>query len=668
MRTSKAFAFGLTFTLAMLLVAGISRAQAPPADAGAEKAADAAPAVDPAAEPKPIDELALEQSRVADKYARLEQLILRMAEFEATANPRRAELLKQAVLQSKDRLTKTQLDAIVRLLGQNQFTRAIEGQGVAVTDMKALLDLLLSEDRNDRLKSEQQRIKEYIKELERMRKLEAANRGRNEGGADQAELAKDQGSIADRVAALDKKIGEQEGSSKGANEGNNKGDSEGNSKGDSEGNSKGDSEGKSKGDSEGNSKGDSEGKNKGDSEGNSKGDSEGKSKGDSEGNSKGDSEGKSKGDSEGNSKGDSEGKSKGDSEGNSKGDSEGKSKGDSEGNSKGDSEGNSKGDSEGNSKGDSEGNKKGDSQGDSKGDSQGDSKGDSEGGSAPGGEKPKQDDMPARKRIQEAEQKMREAKQKLEEAKRGESIEAQRAAEEKLKEAIAELEEILRQLREEEIERMLAMLEGRFRKMLEMELKIYEGTMRLDKIPSDQRGREVDIQANKLSFDQRKVAIEADRALTLLLEEGSSIAFPETVEQMRDDMEQVAERLAEVKVERITQGIEEDIIQTLEEIIEALQKAQQEMESKKNEPMPPPPPQPPQDQPLVDELAELKMIRALQLRVNTRTQRYAKLLDNIDDPKGLAADAELREALTKLAEREQSIHQITRDIVLGKNK
>ena len=30
--------------------------------------------------------------------------------------------------------------------------------------MQALLDLLLSEDRNDRLKSEQQRIKEYIKE------------------------------------------------------------------------------------------------------------------------------------------------------------------------------------------------------------------------------------------------------------------------------------------------------------------------------------------------------------------------------------------------------------------------------------------------------------------------------------------------------------------------
>ena len=45
------------------------------------------------------------------------------------------------------------------------------------------------------------------------------------------------------------------------------------------------------------------------------------------------------------------------------------------------------------------------------------------------------------------------------------------------------MEEILRQLREEEIGRTLAMLEGRFRKMLEQEIRVYEGTLRLHKIP-----------------------------------------------------------------------------------------------------------------------------------------------------------------------------------------
>ncbi|HAY82746.1 MAG TPA: hypothetical protein DCY79_23300, partial [Planctomycetaceae bacterium] len=194
-----------------------------------------------------------------------------------------------------------------------------------------------------------------------------------------------------------------------------------------------------------------------------------------------------------------------------------------------------------------------------------------------------QEGVPARKRIQAAEEKMKEAKQKLEEAKRKESVKAQREAEEELKQAIAELEEILRQLREEEIERMLAQLAGRFRKMKEMQLKVYEDTLRLAKVPSDKRGDDYPIRANKLSVAEQKIVLEADRALTLLLEEGSSVAFPETVQQMRDDMEDVAIRLRDTKVGRLTQGLEEEIIQTLDELIAALEKAQQDMEEQQQQ-------------------------------------------------------------------------------------
>ena len=42
----------------------------------------------------------------------------------------------------------------------------------------------MSEDRSDRLKSEQQRIKEYIKEVERLIRLEKSLQGQTEGGAD----------------------------------------------------------------------------------------------------------------------------------------------------------------------------------------------------------------------------------------------------------------------------------------------------------------------------------------------------------------------------------------------------------------------------------------------------------------------------------------------------
>src|SRR5262249_28935385 len=119
----------------------------------------AKPAGPPAAPsgPAAADELALEESRIADKYAKLEQLMLKMAELEGLSNPKRAQLLTRAVGQSKDRLTKTQLETVVKLLNQKQLKRALDGQTSVQSDLKALLELLMSEDRSDRLKSEQQR-------------------------------------------------------------------------------------------------------------------------------------------------------------------------------------------------------------------------------------------------------------------------------------------------------------------------------------------------------------------------------------------------------------------------------------------------------------------------------------------------------------------------------
>jgi hypothetical protein len=166
----------------------------------------------PAAESGPAssDELTIDQSSIADKYAKLEQLLLKMAELEGLSNPKRAALLRQAAQQSTDRLTKTQLETIVKLLGRKQLARAIDGQTTVQTDLKALLDLLMSEDRSDRLKSEQQRIREYIKEVERLIRLEKSVQGQNEGGADAKRVAQEQGRIAGQTGDLARKIKENE--------------------------------------------------------------------------------------------------------------------------------------------------------------------------------------------------------------------------------------------------------------------------------------------------------------------------------------------------------------------------------------------------------------------------------------------------------------------------
>ena len=59
------------------------------------------------------------------------------------------------------------------------------------------------------------------------------------------------------------------------------------------------------------------------------------------------------------------------------------------------------------------------------------------------------------------------------------------------------------------------------------------------------------------------------------------------------------------------------------------------------------------------------MIRALQMRINTRNKRYSRMLD---DGVEEAARPELVEALKKLSDREDRIHEVTHDIVVGKNK
>jgi hypothetical protein len=120
----------------------------------------------------------------------------------------------------------------------------------------------------------------------------------------------------------------------------------------------------------------------------------------------------------------------------------------------------------------------------------------------------------------------------------------------------------------------------------------------------------------------------------------------------------------------VTLGTEEDIIAALHELIAALQQAQKDQEEKKQEQQQPPPPAEgePEDQPLVDRIAELKMLKSMQLRVNQRTKRFADLIGEPDDLTGQATDVDLADAIEKLGERQSRLQRITRDIVLGKNQ
>ena len=178
--------------------------------------------------------------------------------------------------------------------------------------------------------------------------------------------------------------------------------------------------------------------------------------------------------------------------------------------------------------------------------------------------------------------------------------------------------------------------------MLQMQREVYEGTVLLDKVPKPQRTYNHQIESSRLSTKENDIIVEVDRALMLLKEDGTAVAMPEAVQQMREDMVQVVHRLAQAKVEEITQTIEKDIITALQEIIDALKKAQKER-CDKQKPSRPGPSGEPQTPPLIDALAEMKMIRALQMRVNTRTERYRSLFVGEQ-----AEQADLLDALQRL--------------------
>jgi len=272
-----------------------------------------------------------------------------------------------------------------------------------------------------------------------------------------------------------------------------------------------------------------------------------------------------------------------------------------------------------------------------------------------------------RQRLESARQRMEQARERLDEARRREARAAQEKAVEELETARAELEEILRQMREEEVEKLLVQLEARLRGMLRVERAVLAGVEKLTaEAAASPAGadRERQLEAARLGREQAAVAADAAKALVLVRDDGSAVAIPEALEQVRDDATQAAARLERGDTGDTTRGLLQDIVANLEEMLAALEKAQKEQQARRQGAAGGRPAEP-GEQPLVDKLSELKMIRSLQMRVNTRTRRFAQLLtDGVER----ADEPELLHAIERLAERQRTIERAAHDIVTGRTE
>jgi hypothetical protein len=274
------------------------------------------------------------------------------------------------------------------------------------------------------------------------------------------------------------------------------------------------------------------------------------------------------------------------------------------------------------------------------------------------------DEAPGRQQVKDAIQNQNNAEKNLKKNERDKASGEQDEAIKKLEEVRKEIERRLKQLREEELERLLANLEARCQRMLAMQIEVYEGTKRLHgtiQTNADQKpSRNEDLKAGDLSGREGQIVVEANKALQLLEEDGTAVAVPQVLEQARDDMKKVQALLFKTEVGPFCQGIEEDIIAALKEIIDVLKKAQQDLKDRKDQPPPPPGGKPP-DQRLIDMLAEIRMLRNLQVKINKRTIDYGKQYTGEQ-----ADDAKVQDELRSLALRQVKIEKATKDIATGR--
>ena len=272
-----------------------------------------------------------------------------------------------------------------------------------------------------------------------------------------------------------------------------------------------------------------------------------------------------------------------------------------------------------------------------------------------------QQQTPGRQQLEQARQQMDRAIEELKKQQRENASGAQEEAIQKLIEAKEKVEELLRQLREEERELLLRALEARLQKMLQLQQVVLERTAPLaERAKDDWQDRDFHV-CSETAAVEREIALEADKTLEVLKADGSSVAFPEAMTQLRQDIGDVATRLGRSESDKLTVAVERDIVEALEEMIVALQKEMQKMQDQKSQEGQQQQQGQPADPALVDKLAELRMLRTLQLRINRRTQLLGELIRGQDQ-----VAPESVEKYRELAERQRRLQRATYDLATEK--
>lgn len=230
----------------------------------------------------------------------------------------------------------------------------------------------------------------------------------------------------------------------------------------------------------------------------------------------------------------------------------------------------------------------------------------------------------------------------------------QKKAEDQLNEAKKEVEKRLAELGEKPEDEALERLERIFGEMLARQQPATAQTAQFETERQGATGelrRAERITIRRLSQEETELAALAEKALGLIEEDGTTVSFPVVVEEMRENLMQISQRIEKQDTGVSTQTMQKDVEKTLEELIEALKIAKKSGggsgECKGGNCKPP----------LLPNTAELKLIRQLQLRVNRRTADFQKAR-----PQGDLDEARKNE-IKRLAGLQKNIGVMVREIL-----
>lgn len=265
--------------------------------------------------------------------------------------------------------------------------------------------------------------------------------------------------------------------------------------------------------------------------------------------------------------------------------------------------------------------------------------------------------VPGSENVEAAVPNQQAAAQSLQAGAAGAASQQQQDAIERLEQAQQAMAEAMEQLRNEMQDEVLRAMEERFTEMLTRQQELSKRTRAADRLAQDRLTeddalpRAVKNRCEQIAAGERELAGEAEEALRLLTDEGSTAVFPALTEMLRDDLLTVADRLEAFRSGPSTQALQADIEKLLEDLIESLGQQLEQNESQESSQSSE------SEASLVPMSAEFKLLLTLQKRVNGRTLELDERVPAAD-----RGSDEARVEAADIAGKQKQVREMTREL------